>query len=244
MRKVIYRLIASLILWIFPDNFRVSRSISGFRITFPAKYHLGLFFFRPYEETLWSIVQRKVLIPPEPYIFDIGANIGQSTLNMASIFRNKIISFEPDPRAFPVLIENIHNNGLQRQVELINKAVFHFEGKIFLNQDFNTGGRKSSLYNNGEINTIEVETISLRYLIEKFHPRFIKIDAENAEWEMLMGCDIDLIKDCFFYIETCEANLEKIIMYFSETHNIEEIKIPGFLFNETYSKYHFLIYPN
>lgn len=226
-----------------PESFKVSRNISGFKIKFPAKHHLGLLFFQSYEEEIWYEISRKVKIPSIGGILDIGANIGQSTLIMASIFKNKIISFEPDPEIFKILKENIDRNRLQDRVEAHKKAVYYSKGISVLHKDIRTGGRSSSLIDVISNIHITIETIDFGSLIEKYNPLFIKIDAENAEWKMLEECDSESIKSRYFYIEISDVNLERIINLFSQTHQSEEIRTSGFKKTGNCFKYHYLFIP-
>ena len=118
---------------------------------------------------------------------DIGANVGTWCINLSKYF-DKIIAFEPDPRAWASLNKNLELNNI-KNVEVIPKAVSNKSGTIQLN-----------LFHNPATNTMMdpvmmgraekpigqhiVEAVSIDEFVESRGIKdvdFIKIDTEGAE---------------------------------------------------------------
>ena len=85
------------------------------------------------------------LAPPDPLIFDIGANIGQSVDDFWEVFpRSNVHCFEPSPSAFASLKENYgHSPG----VTLNNVAMGSVSGEMALSE--NEHNVMSSLLDSG-----------------------------------------------------------------------------------------------
>ncbi len=122
-------------------------------------------------------------------VLDIGAHIGYYTVIAAKIVgkEGRVYAFEPDPKNFSILQNNIALNGY-KNVTLINKAVSDTEGlsNLFLNTK-NTGDHriyKSEKYNKG----VKIETITLdNFFKSNTHIDLIKIDIQGAEVRALKG---------------------------------------------------------
>lgn len=146
---------------------------------------------------------------------DLGANVGTFTRRMAETGAD-VISFEPDPGAYPVLEKSV---GDLPNVTLIHKAAGHRKDTLTLhrsekwsadNPAAHTEG--SSLVNPGgaadDPNAIEVDVIDIISFIEDLDRdiRIIKMDIEGAEWDIMNRLiDHPLLAriDCIF-VETHE----------------------------------------
>ena len=121
--------------------------------------------------------------------FDVGAHVGYYSLLSSELVGNtgKIHSFEPTPRTFLTLKENV---SLKKNVTVNNCAVMDTEDEI----EFIDYGPKYSAFNsfrnrdNEETmltkpNTVRTKTISLDHYcaVRNIVPTIIKIDAEGAE---------------------------------------------------------------
>lgn len=124
---------------------------------------------------------------------DIGAHVGTWTINLARYF-DKVISFEPDPRARVSLMKNLELNNI-KNVEVIPKAVSNKTGTIQFNLFFNPA--TNTMMNPTMMGRTDlpigqqtVETISIDEFVKSRDINdidFIKIDAEGAELLIVEG---------------------------------------------------------
>src|SRR5687767_13587638 len=76
-----------------------------------------------------------------PYILDCGANIGLSIIYFKRLFPlAEIVAFEPDPRIFQFLQENVLSFDLTK-VTLINKAIWNRETVLSFHNEGSDAGR-------------------------------------------------------------------------------------------------------
>ncbi|MEO6903111.1 MAG: FkbM family methyltransferase [Bacteroidia bacterium] len=118
---------------------------------------------------------------PKPYIIDCGANVGLSVLFFKQIYpTSEIIAFEPDPKVFNVLFENVKQLNLP-DIMLINKAVWDHNTTLNFSPDGADAGRLDTTKNE---HSYEVETTTLsQYLTRTVD--LLKIDIEGAEFTVL-----------------------------------------------------------
>jgi len=160
---------------------------------------------------------RECLEPDAAVIFDIGANIGEYTLQAAREFGEhaRIFSFEPSSTAFQKLLAA---TALMSTVRVFN----HGFGDVSESRDLyspHNGSVKGSLYGNGR--GLVVESVSLRTIdefceeerIEKIH--LLKIDVEGHEHRVLRGAKtmIDGGQVQFIQFEFGECHLESRSFY-------------------------------
>jgi FkbM family methyltransferase len=129
---------------------------------------------------------------PEPgdTVFDIGAYCGVFTFALSQAVgpQGKVIAFEPDPLNFASLRRNIARHRLSN-VTLAQIAVSDADGIAAFNSDGSLGSALTlSLSRPPTYETTEVRTITLEKACAEFGiPSFVKIDAEGAEIEILLG---------------------------------------------------------
>jgi len=141
-----------------------------------------------YEKTTLEFVRHYLKDIIEPVIADIGANIGNHTLDF-STYAKKVFSFEPVDMIFKVLTENIEANQI-KNVCVVNRALSDKEGvdKIYLCEN-NIGA--SSIFNRDgvdlsvDIDKIVGDDFFGKEKIDKLD--FIKIDVEGHEKYVLKG---------------------------------------------------------
>jgi FkbM family methyltransferase len=123
-------------------------------------------------------------------VVDIGANIGQYTLEAARRVgtNGTVFAFEPEPHNFELLCRNITANGY-RNVVPVRKALSNRCGTLRLAIDAdNLGGHHfAGLSETDQV--IDVETTSLDAFLRENPTKIelIKIDAEGAELSILEG---------------------------------------------------------
>lgn len=123
-----------------------------------------------------------------PVIIDCGANWGLSIIYFKHLYpKCRIIGFEPDPRIFKILENNIKNAGFTN-VEILNKAVWKKDEALSFSSDNSLGGTISNLKINKNSN-VEVEAIRFKNFIKLYkHIDFLKIDIEGAEYDVINDC--------------------------------------------------------
>ncbi len=130
-------------------------------------------------DAFWQVCQRYVR--PTDICFDIGANLGVTSLLLAQVEGEpKIHSFEPGPRNFAALCSNLEANGAGN-VTPVQAAVGVEAGRASFLEASAYGHLTAS-------GSVEVEVLTLPgYLISRGLARldFCKIDIEGSEWQVL-----------------------------------------------------------
>lgn len=115
-----------------------------------------------------------------PYILDCGANIGLGTIYFKQLYpKAQIIAFEPDPKIYDVLHQNVLAAGL-KNVQLVKAALWKEDTVLSFSQEGADGG---GLADNGDT-VIKVQAEKLSKYIDK-QVDFLKIDIEGAEVEVI-----------------------------------------------------------
>ena len=98
-----------------------------------------LFVYREFDfQKMWQTMEwiEKLGLrnPQKTILFDIGANIGTVCIPLLQKgYFQKAFGFEPEPRAFSFLGKNITDNGLDRRVQILNKALSDTNTTLNLN---------------------------------------------------------------------------------------------------------------
>lgn len=130
-------------------------------------------------------------------VIDIGGNIGSFSLYAGSSARNtKVYVYEPLPKTFDLLSENIRINHYEDKISAFNLGVGSKKEKRKL---FLTGGSPfNTLYsdkpddNYVEINLLSLEDIFVENNIEKCD--VLKCDCEGAEYEIFYNAPDKYLK--------------------------------------------------
>lgn len=146
-------------------------------------------------------------------IFDIGANVGQFSLNLrAAGFKGKIVSFEPTSCAYPLLLKKaeldskwfVHSRnaiGDKDGITKINISGNSVSSSILPMLDSHISAAQDSNYLASEKITIaRLDSISEQYLTENSN-LFLKIDTQGYEWQVLDGAPETLKKTKGILIE-------------------------------------------
>ncbi len=187
---------------------------------------------------------------------DIGAHIGYFTLlgSMLVGSKGKVYAFEPTPSTFSLLKENC---SIYKNIILINNAVFSRKAKLIL-QDFGVAYSALNSFFPPRINKkitakkIKVDAIDLDTYFSKIKkPDFIKIDAENTEYEIIRGMEgILRLKNpiiCMEYGGSVDTvgNNKKIVDFLQklayDIFSFEKGKIKKFIFMENETRYRNLL---
>jgi len=142
--------------------------------------------------------------------------------------KGRIISFEPLPKNYEILKQNISLNGQDERVFAVPKAVSGKAGEFFI---FGGNGKDSgggSLYTNDTASDgvkTKVETITLPDVFHLYNLSaidFLKVDVEGAEYELFYATPAEYLR-----------KIKSIIIeYHTHTHadwELEKNKLKAFL---------------
>lgn len=133
-------------------------------------------------------------------VFDLGANIGEVTLNMAKIVgeKGKVVAFEPYFATYEKLRHNCELNAFDN-ITLIQKALGAGKSLVQMVQvnEHNSGMNRIVPPGNDNLSTVAIETTSLDELVVTHKIAkvdLIKIDVEGFEIQVLSGARESLRK--------------------------------------------------
>jgi len=146
---------------------------------------------------------RRMVGKDNPIIIEIGANIGQSTIEFIKVMpKARIYCFEPDPRAAAKLRQKI--SSIQADVKIFECAVGDFNGTVSFHQSSGEGDQKD-WDQSGSIR--EPKNHSIAWPWVKFQSKIevpiVRLDDWAIEqgivdvdfiWADVQGAEIDLIK--------------------------------------------------
>jgi len=146
--------------------------------------------FGSYEEEILAMVMK--LIDNNHTVLDIGSNIGWYTINISKSKRDdiKIFSFEPIPKTFKYLQQNLHLNDISN-VKAFNFG-FSSEEKDVIFYYHEECSANASLANISEANNVEKIVCRVRKMdnfVNEYNLKvdFIKCDVEGAELFVFQG---------------------------------------------------------
>jgi FkbM family methyltransferase len=152
----------------------------------------------PYERQVWlqeeewgELLFLEKLLSAGDYFIDVGANIGIWTLTAASSVREqgRVFAFEPNPKTFEKLEDNIKRNNCEGRIMAFQNAISNQKGQLnfICEQEHNI----SRIAKNNEPESILVDAIDLDSFIKNISPdkkiTGIKIDTEGNELYTLQG---------------------------------------------------------
>jgi FkbM family methyltransferase len=146
-------------------------------------------------------------------ILDIGANIGQTSLWMASALKKKnveIIAIEPYPSTYKKLVENIKLNE-SFNIHTLNIAFGNSFTKLLMDGCSSNSGafRVNSTNEKGDFVEVKQTTLDAHFLNNYRKIDFIKIDVEGFEYNVIKG-GVSLLKRDYpvLFIEIDNENLK------------------------------------
>jgi len=198
------------------NNVLVSE-LDGFIVGVPgeewrmAAYHA---FRGPMEPGLLRAFQRAV--KPGSVVLDIGANIGVFTLHALRLtgLHGKVYSFEPAPRVFEILKDNVQVNGYLETgvIEFRQAAAWDRAGVAPMTIYEADSGRSTLFPDNRQGQEIEVITVTLdEAMSAQTRVDVVKIDAEGAEPRVLHGMRriIERNPEIVIFIEFAPVHLRR-----------------------------------
>jgi len=158
------------------------------------------------EISVYGIYEKQILEGVEDCIFnkidtqnsiclDVGANIGNHTLNFAQFF-NKVYSFEPHPETFELLKFNVRKS---KNVKIFQFGLSNKNDEMIIAHNQYTTYGSCSLRNKTDLKS-EKETDAFNVQVKKFDDffnninkenniSFVKLDVENHEFNALQGME-------------------------------------------------------
>ncbi|MFO0321509.1 MAG: FkbM family methyltransferase [Bacteroidota bacterium] len=187
MKQIIYKLLEG----IFKNG--IKTKISGISLKLPFR------FYRYYESDyeIENVSFFKKHVKQKDTVIDIGAQIGLMTKLFADLVgkNGKVYSFEPTPKTFSVLKETIKINDIEKIVFPIQQAVSDKKGTAIFNisdVDIDAANSLSNSARNHATSGIEVNITSVDEFVKDMSIskiNFLKIDAEGAEYYVLLGAE-------------------------------------------------------
>jgi FkbM family methyltransferase len=125
-------------------------------------------------------------------LIDCGANIGMCSLYWAKKFPDaKIFAIEADPEIVKIFQNNLKLNNV-KNVEIINKAAWIYDGEIEFNLGPIDGG---AIKNTFSKNTVTINCFNFASWLDCFEIiNYLKIDIEGAESELISTFDISILQ--------------------------------------------------
>lgn len=186
---------------------------TGVSVMHPALNQLGILKGTTFDKSGEQFLIQEVIlnhIQPHETIIDVGANTGSYTRQLISYFpNNRIISFEPNPSAFELLVEITGTEAYQKACgrkneerrlyfESNKKASSHasFSGEEFITEKTMDYVTVKCVRLEDEMNRLKAEPVG-----------FLKVDAEGHDFEVLEGLGDKLQKIKFIQFEFNEFHV-------------------------------------
>jgi FkbM family methyltransferase len=165
-------------------------------------HEIGLRIIRDdYEPDAIALVKR--LLRPGDVAVDVGAHVGYFTVHMATAVgeHGHVYAFEPFPPNADLLRRSIKENGYETRVSLRGSAAGARSERArlaFARETLNTGGAYllSATHSSTDgHDTLPIDVVALDDLPLRRPVRFIKMDCEGAEPQVLAGARTLVVED-------------------------------------------------
>lgn len=154
-------------------------------------------------------------------VIDIGANIGTFSVYAAN-FGATVYAIEPEPHNLEALKKNIELNHMQDKIHVCPYAISDYKGTAVINDM----GGGSTIKDDG-IFGAEVEVMPFDNFFNLYHINevdVLKIDAEGAEVEIILGASKENLQKCKYITMEFDIrsgkNMGSIVQKLSETHHV------------------------
>lgn len=162
----------------------------------------------------------------EDVFADVGSNSGSYTILAGSSIGAKVYAFEPVPRTYARLVENVRINHAEDWVTCINKGVGAKKGMLRF-----TGGNDTTNHALAEgetaVDTVNVELVPLDDEFAIVAPNLMKIDVEGFETLVIKGAQ-RILRDSALRCVIMELNGSGARYGFDETDILRSMENFGF----------------
>lgn len=211
------KFLISIILFLFASSLHAERYIDEqLKYKFPyLSYH---------REDIYSLL--RVILPSNCVILEAGANNGDDTFELASIWtKGRIYAFEPYPASFKQLKKIIKN---KKNVHIFPYALSYTNGKIpfYVNKD-NSGSssllKRSKEAGKNFLNTVKIMVKS--YTIDKWAEKN-NVSKVDFMWLDMEGYELQALKKSENILKTTKVIFTEINFdeFWYETTKYEELK--------------------
>lgn len=156
---------------------------------------------RGLEQEMGTVHWLRSVLGPGGCAFDIGANVGQMTLEMAQLVgaSGRVVAVEPAHGNVRLLERHVEANGFRHRVDIVEAACVETDGEPVTFCIVSDDGSADALGSghavasakrqSGNLVEVSVAGVSIDGLVERTRsaPRAIKIDVEGAELRVLQG---------------------------------------------------------
>ena len=149
-------------------------------------------------------------------VLDVGANVGNHALYLASVARARVIAFEPNAHLCSAMHDSIVRNGLEDLVSVQTlglgraKSFAHFEKSI----PENLGAQALEL-GDGDIEVVSLDSLQFDTVV-----RMIKIDVEGMELAVIQGGRECIERDRpILYVECRDDTSFRQVLSWAQTHS-------------------------
>tara|TARA_Y100000992_G_scaffold220496_1_gene152801 strand:+ start:139 stop:1032 length:894 start_codon:yes stop_codon:yes gene_type:complete len=189
-------------------------------------------------QDIFDILYKIKINPNKGYALDIGANIGNHSIQFSKKFKG-VIAFEPHQKIFEILKFNTKN---LKNIKCINSAVGEKKGTVKFRDYPENYGATHVLKNHIKKNYFKVNISKLSDLVKKIKIiSYIKIDTEGMEFEILKGGKEIIQK--FKPVISLEQKKIEFKSKFNETPSIDFLRQMGyriFIVKENFKTNNFL----
>jgi FkbM family methyltransferase len=161
----------------------------GYKIIVSPRDNLGCL-LGTQEAHLQNIIRKHVL--PGQTVYDIGANMGFASLSLSKQVgpTGTVIDFEPVPENLALLHANVEANHISN-VQVFDYAASNQCGEAIIKITSNLSTASLVWHTNDpKASRFKVKTITIDHLVRRAEirePKFVKIDVEGAEGQVLEG---------------------------------------------------------
>ncbi len=144
---------------------------------------------------------RRTLEPDDVYV-ELGCGVGFNSITAQKISKNKVVSFEANPKLIPLIKKNMALNNVSFDVHneiVVSNDFDKSEIEFFIMEDHRESSIFSEISTNGKSSKIDV--IKLDDLIKKYDPTYFCVDIEGGE--------VEIFKDLSFIRN---SNIKKIAL--------------------------------
>ena len=161
----------------------------------------------------------------ESMVLDIGANIGNHTIEFAKFFRH-VEAYEPNPHTYKLLDFNC---SYRENISCHNFGLGDKEECLTLYEHPSNNGASSALRDNlnKNYNKLEIKCFKIDSFLNKFHNvKLIKIDVEGMEHKVILGAEITISEHK--PVIAFEQRLSEFTVPSNETKTIDFLRTLGY----------------